>query len=355
MSQPKIRPGLWFRGPWAALFGGLLLAACGAGAPAGRQAIALDSRTLGFIDQVAAPTAGAPQRVSASLMLPEDAAPGARLPAMVLLHGGTGQGAQDWYYARLLNGWGIAVLAVDSFGPRGVRETIFDQSAVSEASIMADAYAALNQLSKDPRIDPQRIGVMGFSKGAAPALLAALDRFRVRLADPGNRFALHVAFYPWCGFSFLDQTATGAPVLVLSGARDRVTPAALCIELAGRLRSANPRLPLDIAVYPAGGHAFDYPHPFFRTIESLPVRGNLPVHCFFAEEAPNRFVERWSRQPVVVATLRNTLERCSDRDPEARAIYDASGTRDALARIEALARAILLGPPPPAATLGGSR
>lgn len=333
----------------------MFLTACGASAPAGRQSITLDSRTMGFIDELAHPAEAPPQRVRGSLMMPQHTPPGAKVPAMVLLHGGTGQGSQDWFYARLLNSWGIAVLAVDSFGERKVSQTIYDQAAVSEASFMADAYAALNNLSADPRIDSQRIGVMGFSKGAGPALLASLSRFRDRLATAGNRFAVHVAFYPWCGFSFLEESATGAPVLILSGGLDRVTPAALCTGLAERLRRDNPDLHLDMAVYPAGGHAFDYPHPYFHLVEKLPVRGNLPVRCFFTETGPNLFIERASNLKVTARSVRYALGLCSEPDPQAEAIYDEAGTADALARMEAMVRGALLGPGTQPVTIGTSR
>jgi dienelactone hydrolase len=333
----------------------LLVAACAVRAPGDREAVMLQSRTLGFIDQIGRPGEGEAQTVGGALMMPRGVPSGARVPAMVMLHGGTGQGAQDWYYAELFNSWGIAVLAVDSFGRRGVENTIFDQSAVSEASIMADAYAALNQLSGDPRIDPERIGVIGFSKGAAPALLASLARFRHGLAAGETRFAVHVAFYPWCGFAFLDDAATGAPVLILSGGLDRVTPAGLCGDLAARLKRDNPALPLDIAIYPAGGHAFDYPHPYFRFVEKLQVRGNIPSRCFFTETAPNVYVEQSSRLAVTAKSLRYALSLCSEPDPKAQAIYDPEGTRDALARMEALVRNTLLGLPPQAATVGASR
>ncbi len=310
---------------------------------------------MGFIDELAHPADAPPQRITASLMLPASMRPGTKVPAVVLLHGGTGQGSQDWFYARLLNEWGIAALAVDSFGGRKVRQTIYDQAAVSEASFVADAYAALTLLSKDQRIDQQHIGIMGFSKGAGPALLASLERFRSALASGDTRFAVHVAFYPWCGFSFLDDRATGAPVLILSGGKDRVTPASLCTDFAERLRRDNPALGLDMRVYPAGGHAFDYPNPYFRLVESLPVRGNLPVRCFFAETAPNVFTERASRLTVTASSVRYALGLCSEPDPDAQAIYDPEGTRDALAALEALMRASLLGPAPQTANLTTSR
>jgi dienelactone hydrolase len=330
-----------------------LLAACGAHAPAGRTIVPIDTHSYAFLGQVESREGGRPDRVRASFMLPEAAS--AKVPAVVLLHGSTGQGAQEWYYADLLNSWGVAVLAVDSFAGRDVEDTLFDQSAVSEASMMADAYAALNLLSRDPRIDPYRIGLIGFSKGGGPALLAALDRYRKVLAEGRNRFALHVAFYPWCGFSFQDETATGAPILILSGGMDRVTPAALCAVFAGRLRRDNPGLPLEMETYPAGGHAFDYPHPVFRLLGELPVRGNIPGRCFFEETAPGTFRERSSDLTVTAENVRYALSLCSAPDPDAAAIYDPAGAEDARRRLRTAVGAALLGQGQQASTLAPAK
>jgi dienelactone hydrolase len=326
-----------------------LLAACGARAPAGRAILPIDTRSYAFLGQVESRAAGRAETVRASFMMPEAA--GTAVPAVVMLHGSTGQGAQEWYYAGLLNSWGVAVLAVDSFAGRDVKDTLFDQSAVSEASMMADAYAALNLLSRDPRIDSHRIGIIGFSKGGGPALLAALERYRRVLAEGRNRFALHVAFYPWCGFAFRDETATGAPILILSGGMDRVTPAALCEGFAGRLRRDNPGLPLEMETYPAGGHAFDYPHPMFRLLGELPVRGNIPGRCFFEETAPGTFRERSSDLTVTAENVGYALSLCSAPDPEAAAIYDPAGAEDARRRLRAAVGAALLGQGPQASTL----
>jgi dienelactone hydrolase len=69
--------------------------------------------------------AGATEKIFGFLFLPKDAAPGAKAPAMVVVHGSGGVGDNregDW--GRLLSAAGIAVLAIDSFTPRGVSRTI---------------------------------------------------------------------------------------------------------------------------------------------------------------------------------------------------------------------------------------
>lgn len=117
-----------------------------------------------------------PQTITARLSLPDGAVSGsvpaslpAPLPAMVIVHGSGGIGPRGADYERMLNAIGVATLRPDSFGPRGVRSTVADQRAVSTFSMVADAYAALRMLAADPRIDPRRIGIMGFSKGGSVA------------------------------------------------------------------------------------------------------------------------------------------------------------------------------------------
>lgn len=90
-------------------------------------------------------------------------------------------------------------------------------------------------------------------------------------------------------------------------------------------------------------------------MEKLPVCGNLPVRCFFTETEPNLFLEQASNLKVTAASLRYALGLCNEPDPGAEAIYDEAGTKDALARLEPLVRASLLGPAPQTATVGISR
>ena len=107
---------------------------------------------------------------------------------MVILTSSAGvQRHREHYYARALNDAGTAALIVDSFTGRGVRRTVADQTLVSAAQMEGDAFAALALLRADPRIDPQRIGVMGVSKGGVATLNAAIavrQRWRERLPSP---------------------------------------------------------------------------------------------------------------------------------------------------------------------------
>src|SRR5258708_32201196 len=101
-------------------------------------------------------------RLTAQLCLPETSDLPA--PCMIILTSSAGvQRHREHYYAQALNDAGAAALIVDSFTGRGVRRTVADQSLVSAAQMEGDAFAALALLRADPRIDPDRIGVMGVS------------------------------------------------------------------------------------------------------------------------------------------------------------------------------------------------
>src|SRR5688572_20587163 len=122
------------------------------------ESVSLDTLTFDH------PAARRPARISASLFLPiRGCAPFA---CMVILTSSAGvQRHREHYYAQALNEAGLAALIVDSFGGRGVRRTVADQTLVSGAQMEGDALAALAHLRADPRIDARRIGVMGVSKG----------------------------------------------------------------------------------------------------------------------------------------------------------------------------------------------
>ncbi len=290
---------------FAALALACLLAGC-ATAPSSSERVDFQSSNYGFLNEVMAGEAGAPQSVRGYLMAPTTPPP---WPAVVMLHSAAGPGSQDWFYAELLRGAGYAAFVVDSFGARGVTRTVDDQTLVSEASMLADAFAAHRALAADPRIDGDNVALVGFSKGGIAALYGALET--VREAYGGDRFTAHAAFYPWCGLRPLDLTTTGAPVLIQMGDDDNVTPAGLCRDLVASMTGG----PVELVIYPGVRHAFD--HPTLEGLDWVPVTGMIPSDCLIEETSPGVFVERTTGDTVDGASQRDVLIACGRRGAEA--------------------------------------
>lgn len=201
------------------------------------------------------PAARKPARVTASLHLPAPAP--APAPCMVILTSSAGvQRHREHYYAQVLNEAGTAALIVDSFTGRGVRRTVADQTLVSGAQMEGDAFAALALLRADPRLDPDRIGIMGVSKGGVATLNAAIAvRQRWRGGFP-HLFDLHVAICPGATAQHRDPTTHGRPIFFMLAARDDYTPAPLAVEYAERMRAAGNRA-IKVKVYGGAHHGWE--------------------------------------------------------------------------------------------------
>jgi len=182
------------------------------------------------------PLALPPARVTARLYRPEGARRPA--PAMVILSSSAGvQRHRELYYAQRLAAAGIVACVVDSFGPRGVRSTVADQSKVSAFQMECDAIAALRLLREDTAIDGARIGIMGVSKGGVAAINAAIA-VRRRWRGVDDLFALHVGICPGCVAQHRDASTTDRPVFFMLAQHDDYTPAPFAIDYAQRMRAA---------------------------------------------------------------------------------------------------------------------
>ena len=134
-----------------------------------------------------------PATVSGFLALPPGNDP---LPVVILMHGCNGISGIEIAWVTTLNGLGIATFVVDSFRRRGIAETCSGKERLNFASRMTDAFAALDLLVTNPRIDAGRIAIMGFSLGGEIALRTSQLRFQKHFAKGAGRFAAHLAFYP---------------------------------------------------------------------------------------------------------------------------------------------------------------
>lgn len=158
--------------------------------------------------------------------------------------------AREGYYGRMLSGLGYAVLAVDSFGGRGISDTVSDQSSISYLQMTRDAFAARRMLIARG-VAPDRTAIMGGSRGGTVALVAADRTF---LPGEIDRFQAVVAFYPGCNFRMRVPKPAGA-LFMLLGERDNYTGVKACQDIAADYEKAGGKA--NVKIYPDSGHQFD--------------------------------------------------------------------------------------------------
>jgi dienelactone hydrolase len=177
-------------------------------------------------------------------------------PAVVLLHSCNGSAQRlDERWGKLIAAWGYVTLTVDSFGPRGLKNTCSNGAPVDLAF---DAYRALGYLVQQQSVDSSRVAVLGFSQGAGQAL-SSVERGIVERASP-NKFRAAIGFYPHCLSFKGDMTV---PTLILIGELDDWSLATECRNMVdgrddwGISRQKDQGVPVKLVVYPGAYHAFD--------------------------------------------------------------------------------------------------
>lgn len=181
-----------------------------------------------------------------------------RLPAVILAHGSGGVSGyvDDW--SQVLNTMGVATFILDSFTGRGIARTDDDQDQLGRLAMVIDAYRALELIAKHPRVDSQKIVVMGFSRGGQAALYSSLKRlYRMHGPAGGLEFAAYIALYPNCGTTYVDDVdVVDKPVRVFHGSADDWNPVAPCRAYVDRLRAKGKDVGL--TEYPGASHVFDW-------------------------------------------------------------------------------------------------
>lgn len=197
-----------------------------------------------------------PVQLAGELRLP--AAADEPLPAVLLLHGSSGLGASVPGWQEDLAAQGLATFAPDCFSGRGIASTVEDQGVLPQLAMTCDALRALEFLRRDPRLDPRRIAVIGFSRGGLAALAAGQPRLQRLAGLQGEGFAATVAFYPslWLRLHG-DLERDGAPVLVLQGDADDYVGVEQLQAYSGELEAAG--VPWELRWLRGAGHVFDGP------------------------------------------------------------------------------------------------
>ena len=252
-----------------------------------------------------------------------------RLPVVVLMHGSGGMGNNIELWERTFNAMGVSTFALDGFTGRGLTQTSTNQALLGRLNFILDIYRGLDVLAKHPRVDPQRIALMGFSRGGQAALYASLKRFHQLWNKSGVEFAAYIPFYPDCATTFAGDTETAdRPIRIFGGTPDDYNPIALCKAYAARLKAAG--RDVEVTEYPNAPHSFDSPlgaQPPIVSPKSQSVRA-----CKIREEAGGVLTNVSTGQPF------SYKDACVEYGPHLG--HDPEATRQVQQAVTAFARTV---------------
>ncbi|HEX5758697.1 MAG TPA: S9 family peptidase [Thermoanaerobaculia bacterium] len=219
------------------------------------------------------------------LYLPHQARSGAKLPALVSVHGGPGDQSRLGYsgLTQFLANHGYVVYSINNRGSSGYGKTFYKMDDRKHGNAdLDDCVASKKMLVATGAVDPQRIGIMGGSYGGYMVLAAMAFRPRefevgVNLFGVANWLRTLESIPPWwesarqaiykeLGDPAVDQEylrrisplfhadKIERPLIVLQGAND---PRVLKVESDEIVAAARKRgVPVEYVVFDDEGHGF---------------------------------------------------------------------------------------------------
>ena len=238
-----------------------------------------------------------PYKVSGVLYLPENTA--SPVPAIVLVHGTMDFYQRSELYRKPVLGAGIAVFEVDF--KTGIYKSPADRP--NPDTFLPLAFAALKELRKLPLIDPNRIGIMGFSLGGQTALRTALESNQKQWMGEDKGFVAFATFYPVCKafIKELDKSGsklTGGPIIVFYGTNDSYGEGSAVPKLK-KLLEKKFNFQLNTVEYPGASHGFNLNVPDMSYFD--PAANGFRGHISWNPEATNDSITK------VVAFLHENL------------------------------------------------
>ena len=181
-------------------------------------------------------------------------APSGKIPAVIIMHGSGGINAANQSWVFDLNEAGIATFLVDSFSGRGFTSVSIEQSKLSRFAGVLDAFKAYEVLSRHPRIDTNKIALVGTSRGGTAVIYTVMCRFQ-KLWAPDFHAAATFPMYPSCFDQLEADEDITMPIHEFHGAKDDYASIEQCkawikrLTLAGKIATT--------VEYPNATHSFD--------------------------------------------------------------------------------------------------
>lgn len=195
-------------------------------------------------------------KLEADLYLPEDKK--GPFPTVIMIHGSAGPDSRYGFHRPALLKEGIAVLQVDF--KSGIFKGPSDRPNVS--NFIPFVFATLDELRKHRSVDPEKVGIMGFSFGGFLSLQSSWKDTQEMEMDADTGFVAHVAFYPGCfylkqaWFSAFNKELA-APLLIFAGDKDSYGDGEHCAPFVQEMLETNPPDRVRVKIYPGTYHGFD--------------------------------------------------------------------------------------------------
>ncbi len=213
-------------------------------------------------------------QLSGTLYLPDGAS--SPVPAIVLVHGTSGINQVGKLYREPVLGAGIAIFEVDF--KTGIFTGPMDRPHPD--SFLPMAFAALKELRKNPAIDPNRIGIMGFSLGGGITMRTAVEENRQKWMGSEKGFVCHAAFYPVSKplIKIIEHSSglTGVPIIVFYGTEDSYGEGKAVPELKTLLKKKF-NFDLTTVEYAGATHDFNRSGPSFSYRDPAAIGGTATI------------------------------------------------------------------------------
>ena len=149
--------------------------------------------------------------------------------------------------AAQLAGQGFVVYVLHYFDRTGTAPVVDKQTAIRHFPAWGKTvWDAISHVGHEPAVDPNRIGLLGFSLGAYLALsVAAVDQRVKAVVDFFGGFPKEMKL-------FMRRLC---PTLILHGDADDTVPVAEAHHLQTVLEKRG--IPYEIKIYPGAGHGFN--------------------------------------------------------------------------------------------------
>jgi carboxymethylenebutenolidase len=172
---------------------------------------------------------------------------GQRFPSVIGLHGSGGGHASMAAPSSLLAAQGFAVYVLHYFDRTGTTEIDGLQTIARHfPAWMKTLWDAVSFVARQPQVDPERIGLLGFSLGAYLALSASAIDSRIHAV---------VEFFGGMPKEMKLFMRRLCPVLILHGDQDKTVPVEEAYHLQRILEKK--KIAYEMQIYPGVGHGFD--------------------------------------------------------------------------------------------------